>query len=163
MNKVNVPKFQSLLRKGTLNFSIDNIGLKFNENDFRVGMRSTNAIVILSGKNDVISGIKPTDSWDLNFSMPSKNVNPYFDLILPDENDEVNVKMSDGKITLTSEGQRSNIFFCSNHRVTSFDGEGPKTQGDEVFSIDITDDFIDKFNLVKKIAGSFGKIYFSLI
>lgn len=162
MNKVNLLEFQDVLRKGTLNFSIDNIGMNFGADTFSIGMRSSNAIVVLNGTNNVITNIKNTDTWELNFSDPSKNVKPFFDLIIPDENDEAIIEMKNEKITLKSESQKSDLFFCSEHLVTKFDGDGPRTQGDDVFSIDINDRFVDTFNLIKKVAGGFGKIYFSV-
>ena len=161
MNKVNIEKFLTLLKKGTLNFSIDNIGMDFRGTEYRVGMRSSNAILIVEGPNDIITDIAPTDSWELNFSDPSRNVKPYFDLVIPDENGDAEIKMSNGKITLKSSEQKSNIFFCSEHLITKFDSEGPKSEGDEVFTTTITEDFTDKFALIRKIAGSFGKVYFS--
>jgi len=160
-NKVNLLEFQDVLRRATLNFSIDNVGLSFTKEKFRVGMRSSNAIVILNGENHVISGIQPTDSWDLNFSDPSKNVKAYFDLIIPDENDEAIIQMTDAKITIKSGSQKTNLFFCSDHLVTKFDREGPRQEGEMMYEDQIVDNFVDTFNLVKKVAGGFGKIYFN--
>lgn len=161
-NKVNLLEFQDVLRRSTLNFSIDNVGMSFGHDKFRVGMRSANAIVILNGDNNIISGIAPTDTWDFNFSDPSKNVKAYFDLIIPDEDDEAIIEMKNEKIVLKSGGQKSSLFFCSEHLVTRFERDGPRTNGNSVFEIDITDEFVDVFNLVKKVAGGFGKIYFNV-
>jgi len=161
-NKVNLLEFQDVLRRSTLNFSIDNVGMSFGKDSFRVGMRSPNAIVILKGDNSIISGIAPTDTWDLNFSEPSKNVKAYFDLIIPDDQDEAVIEMMNEKIVVKSGGQKSNLFFCSEHLITKFDREGPRTDGDLMFEFDITQEFVDIFNLVKKVAGGFGKIYFNV-
>jgi hypothetical protein len=162
MNKVNLLEFKELLKKATLNYSMDNVGLKFFSDTYKVGMRSSNAIVILNGDNNIISGITSNDTWELNFSDPSKNVKSYFDLIIPDESDEAIIEMKDEKIILKSQTQKSNIFFCSSHVITGFDGDGPRTSGDTVFEMDIDDNFMDSFNLIKKVAGSFGKVYFNV-
>jgi hypothetical protein len=161
-NKVNLLEFQDVLRRATLNFSIDNVGMSFGSDSYKIGMRSSNAIVVLKGENKVISGISPTDTWDLNFSEPSKNVKAYFDLIIPDEQDEADIQMKNEKIILKSGSQKSNLFFCSEHLVTKFEGDGPRTDGELIFEFDITQEFVDTFNLVKKVAGGFGKIYFSV-
>lgn len=161
-NKVNLLEFQDVLRRSTLNFSIDNVGMTFGSDEFKVGMRSANAIVVLKGANNIISGIAPTDTWDLNFSDPSKNVKAYFDLIIPDEQNEAVIEMKNEKIVVKSGGQKSNLFFCSEHLVTKFDREGPRTEGELVFEFDITQEFVDTFNLIKKVAGGFGKIYFNV-
>ncbi|MCK5016217.1 MAG: hypothetical protein KAS32_04015 [Candidatus Peribacteraceae bacterium] len=161
-NKVNLPQFQDILRRATINFSIDNVGMSFAGDRFEIGMRSSNAIVILKGENNVISGISHTDTWDMNFSEPNKNVKAYFDLIIPDENDEAMIQMKDEKIIVKSGTQKSNLFFCSEHLISKFMGSGPKTDGEEVYSMDITQEFVDTFNLVKKVAGGFGKIYINV-
>ena len=162
MNKINLLEFQNLLRKATLNFSMDNVGINIKSDTYRVGMRNSNAIVILNGSNNIISGIAPTDTWGLNFSEPQKNVKSYFDLIIPDENNEATIEMKNEKLIVKSNTQKINLFFCSDHLISRFDREGPKVDGDTVFEFVITQDFVDTFNLVKKVAGGFGKIYFTI-
>lgn len=162
MNKIKITQFQNLLKKGTINFSIDNIGMKFDSDSYRVSMRGSDSVVILEGPNNIISGIKKTDTWVLNFSDPSKNVRSYFDLIIPDENDEANIEMKDEKIIIKSDGQKTSIFFCSDHIISGFDGDGPKVAGDDVFITNMSRSFMDVFNLIKKIASGFGKVYFTV-
>jgi hypothetical protein len=164
MNKVNLLEFQNMLRKATLNYSMDTVGISINSETFRVGMRSGNAIVILNGPNNIISGISNTDIWDLRFSDPSKNVKSYFDLTIPDANDEAIIEMKEEKVTILSDDktQKINLFFCSEHLISRFDKEGPKVSGDTVFEMSITQDFMDTFSLIKKVAGGFGKVYFTV-
>lgn len=162
MNKVNLLEFQNLLRKSTLNYSIDNVGISLNAETYRVGMRSANAIVILNGQNNIISGISDTDTWEFNFSDPSKNVKSYFDLLIPDAENEALIEMKEEKVVLKSESQRINLFFCSEHLVTKFDREGPRVSGDTVVERLITRGFLDAFHLVRKVAGTFGKVYFTV-
>ena len=164
MNKVNLLNFLTMLKKATLNYSMDNVGIAMKSDSFRVGMRNSNAIVILNGPNDIISGIKPTDTWDMFFADPSKNVRPYIDLIIPDNNDEAIIEMKDGKVIVKTEDKRQKIdlFFCSEHLVSAFDREGPKVAGDTVFEMVITGEFMDTFSLIKKVAGTFGKVYFTV-
>jgi len=161
-NKINIPIMLDLLRKSTCNYSIDNVRLSFDNKKYNSGMRGTNCIIMLNGENDVISNIKENDTWELNFSDPSKNVKSYFDLIIPDENDECEIIIKNEKLILKSDSQRSNLFFCSDTLISTFDGNGPKTTGDELYEFTIDQSFVDTYQLIKKIASSFGKIYFSV-
>jgi hypothetical protein len=161
-NKVNVGGFLNILQKATLNYSIDNVGMNFSQNNYNMGMKGSNCIVILKGDNDIISGIKKNDTWCLNFYEPIKNVKSYFDIIDPDENDQANIIMKNEKVIIKSGKQKSQLFFCSEHLITSFTGNGPKTNGDKICEFQINDAFIDAYSTIKKIAGSFGKIYFSV-
>lgn len=157
-NTVNVEKFLNILKKGTLNYLIDNIQIIFTNNTYRVGMRGPNSILILKGENDIITDIKSTDEWQLNFNDPAKNVKNYFELIM---GDNVPITMKEDKIILSSEGQKSTIFFVSETVVSSFSDEGPKTEGDMLFEKQVDQELIDTFSLIKKVASSFGKVYFS--
>jgi hypothetical protein len=161
-NKVNVTKFQEMLRKGTCNFSIDNIGITFTKDNYHIGMKNNNCILIIDKDNDIINNIGKDDEWSLNFYEPVKNVKTYFSLIEPDENDEVNIKMMENKISIQSGRQKSQLFFCSEHLISSFNGTGPKTNGDEICSFKLDEDFIYNFETVKRIASTFGKIYFTI-
>lgn len=161
-NKVNVYKFLDLLQKSTLNYSIDNVGMNFLQNGYTVGMKGSNCIIILKGDNDIISDVKKNDTWCLNFYEPVKNVKSYFDLIEPDENEQADITMKNEKVIIKSGRQKSQLFFCSEHLITSFTGDGPKINGDEICEFQLNDDFIDTYTTIKKIAGSFGKIYFSV-
>lgn len=155
---VNIEKFLTLVKKSTANYLIDNIGMKFTNTSYKVGMRGSNVIVILKGDNDIISDIASGDSWELNFSDPVKNVKNYFELIM---GDDVPIDIKNDKITLTSGTQKTNIFFVSDNVITGFDGEGPKVEGETLFEKVIDDEFVSTFSLIKKIASSFGKVYFS--
>ncbi len=161
-NKINVPKFLELLQKGTCNYSIDNIGITFTDTDYTIGMKGPNCILILSGENDIITNIKENDSWELQFVEPTKNVKTFFHLIDPDENDQVDITLKNEKVIIKSGKQKSQLFFCSEHLITSFTGTGPKINGDEVCEFKLDDDFIDTFDTVKKIASSFGKVYLTV-
>ncbi len=158
-NKLNVPIFQDLLRKGTCNFSINNFGINVDKDNFKIGMKGDNCILIINGENTIITNIKEQDSWELNFFEPQKNVKTYLDLLVPDENDEVGITMKNEKVIIKEGNQKSQLFFCSDHLISGFDGDGPKINGDTVYESSITEEFVDTFNTIKKVASSFGKIY----
>ena len=162
MNKVNIVYFLDLLRKSTCNYSIDNVKIEFDKNKYKVGMRGNGCIILLNGDNDIITNIKDNDTWELLFSNVSKNVKTYFDLIIPDENGESDIILKEEKIVLKSGSQRSNLFFCAEVSVDTFDGDGPKQNGEEVYQTQLDQSFIDTYSLIKKVSASFGKIYFSV-
>ncbi len=161
-NKVNIPLMLDLLRRSTCNYSIDNVGIKFNTDSYKVGMRGSNCIIMINNDNDIITNIKDNDTWELNFSEPSKNVKTYFDLIIPDDDQEADITLKEEKIILKSGRQKSNLFFCSDHLISRFDGTGPKVEGDTLYETELDDNFIDTFALIKKVASTFGKVYFSV-
>jgi len=161
-NKVNVAYFLDLLRRGTCNYSIDNIKMIFNKDRYRVGMRGTNCIVLIQNDNDIITGINDNDTWELMFSNVSKNVKTYFDLIIPDDDGNADITLKEEKIILKSGRQKSNLFFCAEMMVDVFNGDGPKISGDTVYETQLDQDFIDTYGLIKKIASGFGKIYFTV-
>jgi hypothetical protein len=125
-------------------------------------MRGDGCIILLNGDNDIISNIKDNDEWELLFSNVSKNVKTYFDLIIPDENGEAEIINKEEKIILKSGNQRSNIFFCADVTVNTFDGDGPKNNGVEIYKTQLDQMFIDTYSLIKKVSASFGKIYFTV-
>ncbi len=159
VNKLNVPVFQDLLRKGTCNFSINNFGINVDKDNFKIGMKGDNCILIIRGENTFISNINEQDSWELHFLEPQKNVKTFLDLIECDENDEVGITMKNEKVIIKEGNHKSQLFFCSDHLISGFDGDGPKIDGDEVYNSNITSEFVDTFNTIKKVASSFGKIY----
>lgn len=161
-NKINIPMFQDLLKKSTLNYSIDNVGMVFKKDTFKVGMKGDNSILIIKGANDCISGIAETDEWALNFNGPVKNVKAYFDLAVPDDNEEASITMKDEKMIMQAGNQKSQMFFCSSHLISGFEGDGPKIEGDTVCEFSLNDTFMDAYNVIKKVAGSFGKVYFTV-
>ncbi|HRR48707.1 MAG TPA: hypothetical protein P5293_01835, partial [Bacteroidales bacterium] len=161
--KLNVENFKSVLQKATLNFSIESVQLKLTADKIQSRMlmqNSKDAIVILDVPNDVFE-LKKVVDFTLNFSEPSISVMPYLTLIESDE--EVDVRVFDEKITITSGNQKSNIFFCSPNVVTTFSASAPRDNVNYFVSFDLNKSFVIDFNKIKKIGMRFGKIYFTVI
>ena len=156
MMNINVTNLKSVLTKATLNNSIENVQFKFNKDGKVVSnMISTNrdAIVMLNVDNDILQS-----DVDFNFINPNKSLTPFLNLL---DQDEVNVKVSDSKIVLIDGNQKLNIHFCAPQVVSVFEGE--MDMDIEAFYImEIDDVFIDAFNKIKKIAPSYGMVYFSV-
>jgi hypothetical protein len=153
---INVKNFKNVLTKATLNNSIENVQFKFNKKGKVVSnMISANrdAIVMLDIDNDIIDA-----NVDFNFINPNKSLTPYLNLL---DQDEVNVKVSDSKIVLIDGNQRLNIHFCAPQVVSVF--EGQMDMNIKAFhTMEIDDTFIEAFNKIKKIAPSYGMVYFSV-
>lgn len=162
MNKVNVEKFINLLQKATLNWSIPHVRVTFKNDTYRVGMKGSNSLLILSGENDIITDISGTDEWEMNFQDAVKNVKSYLSILLPDDNGLADITMRDEKIILKSGNQKTNCFFCADNIPTTFDREGPRQEGDDVVDFEIDAEFVTAYNTIKKVAGSFGKVYFGV-
>ena len=162
-SKVNVEKFLNLLQKATLNWSIPHVRVTFKNDSYRVGMKGSNSLLILNGENDIITGISKTDEWEMNFQDAVKNVKAYLSIIQTDEDDGMaNIFMKDEKIRIKQGNQSTNCFFCSDNIPTTFSKDGPKSTGEEVVDFEIDDEFISAYNLIKKVAGGFGKVYFGV-
>jgi len=161
-NKLHVANFLNLLQKSTMNWSIPHVRMKFKEKSFRVGMKGSNAILILNGDNNIITDIKSTDEWEMNFQDTVKNVKSYLSIVQPDEEGFANIEMKDEKMVIKSGNQKVQCFFCADNIPTVFDKDGPKSEGDEVIEFDIDEEFVSSFNIIKKVASSFGKVYFGV-
>ena len=119
-NKVNVVKFLNLLQKATLNWSIPHVRVSFKKDAFHVGMKGSNSLLILDGDNDVITGIKTTDDWEMNFQDAVKNVKAYLSIIVSDDDGMADIQMKDEKIIVKSGNQRTNCFFCADNIPSTF-------------------------------------------
>lgn len=159
---INIIPFKTLLKKATLNHSIDNVQMIISSDSIKSKMisSSSDAIAILNVTNDIIPSVKKTDTLVFNFSEPNTTLVPFLNLI--EEGQETQVKIAEEKITLTTERQKSNIFFCSPHVVSVFEGDSPREDIEYFKETSIDDDFISDFNKIKKIGAKFGKIYFGV-
>lgn len=161
-NRIHVVKFLNLLQKATLNWSIPHVRVTFTKDTYKVGMKGANSLLLLNGENDIITGIKSTDEWEMNFQDTVKNVKAYLSIILPDEGGYAVIEMKDEKLVIKSGNQKTQCFFCAENIPTTFSKDGPKQDGDEVVNFDIDEEFVTAYNLIKKVAGGFGKVYFGV-
>jgi hypothetical protein len=161
-NKVNVEKFLNLLQKATQNWSIPNVRATFTTDTVKVRMKGAGSLLIIDAENDIISGIKSTDEWEMNFQDTVKNVKAYLSIIIPDDDGMADITMRNEKIIIKSGNQKTQCFFCSEQIPSISIKDKPKALGDEVVEFEVDDDFISAYNLVKKVAGSFNKVYFGV-
>jgi len=158
--KLNVENLKDVMKKSTLNYLIQSIQLKFTEKKIVSNMitGSMDAVIMHEMENNVIQ-MKPKDEFIFNFSEPNINIKSYIDLI---DEELVDLIINDTKIQVISKDQKMIFHFCSPDFVASYKGNAPEI--DEFFYDDvITDELMKKFDKIKKIAGKFGKVYFSII
>ncbi len=156
---INISEFKDVLKKATINFSLDSVQLNFTRDRVKSKMvtNGNEAIVILDLPNTVIPGITEFDEHQFNFTEPNSNLVPYIGLI--DDNEQANIEILREKIVLSSGNLKSNIFFCDPTTVAVFNRDNIKDAG-SVCDFKLTAEFIEQFNMIKKIGMRFGKIYF---
>jgi len=156
--RINVENFKDLLKKATVNFSIETVQLKFGGGKVKSNMVSSNGNTI--SLLDVENGIIDTnDETDFNFTEPAQAVIPYLNLF---DETMVQLLLYDNRMTLKSDTQRSNISFCSPLIVNLLGTDNMKTDLDWFFEFDVDENFKNNFNKIKKIGGRFGKVYFEV-
>lgn len=160
---INTSELKGLLKKATLNYSIDSVQLNVTKDVIVSKMitSSSDAITILNVENNILPEMKATDSLVMNFSEPSTNIVPFLNLI--DDNEETDVVIRDEKITLVQGKQKSNIFFCAPQVVSVFEADSPRSDIEYFYEMDLDDDFVESFNKIKKIGSKFNKIYFGVL
>ncbi len=156
--RINVENFKELIRKSTVNFSIETVQLRLGGTRVKTNMIASdgNTIAILDVQNDVID---VNDEVDFNFSDPSQGVIPFLNLF---DNDMVNVRIYENRMTLTDGQQRSNIGFCSPLVVSLLGTESIKEDVDWFFNMEVDENFRNIFNKIRKIGARFGKVYFEV-
>lgn len=159
--KINIKNLTDFIKKSTLNHTIDSIQITFNEKTAIAKMvtPARNAVTILNVENNILWDIPKKDVVVFNFSEPNTNLIPFLNLI---EDEFVDVKVSDNKITLKQGNLKSNIHFCSSIAVSTFDADGPKQNLEYFYTFELSDDFVKDFQKIKKIGNRFGKVYFTV-
>lgn len=160
---INIVELKKVLKKATLNFSLDSVQLNFTRDKVKSKMvtNANDAIVILDLPNTVIPEVKEHDENSFNFHDPNQSLIPYIGLIEDDQQTNINIQAE--KIVLTTGNLKSNIFFCSPAVVAVFNRDNIRQGHDYMAEFQLTDEFIKQFNMIKKIGMRFGKVYFSVI
>lgn len=157
--KVNTSELKKLLTKATLNNSIETVQLTFTEdNKVTSSMISSNrdAIVQLNVDNNIIDGIK--DEVEFNFRETNTTVIPFLSLL---DKDEVDLKITDKMINLSSGNQKMKLKFCVPQVVSKFEGDADS--GVEAFyQKELDEEFVNSFNKIKKVGSRFGFVYFTV-
>ena len=154
---INVNNLQDVIKKATLNYVIPSVHLNISSDTVSSKMRSQGNSVVISLElpNDVITDIP--DDVDLFFDEPNLNVKPYLNLI---DNDVSQLTVNDAGVVLKNGRQKTNLFFCMPSTVTTFTGNSPSI--DPFYEIDLNDEVKGQFDKIRKIAGKFETVYFTV-
>ena len=159
--RVNVENFKTVLRKATLNMSIDTVQLNFTQGKIVSKMitQASDGIVLLDVPNDVIIDMTANDDFQFNFNEPNQYVMPFLNLI---DEEEANLFVHENRITLTMGRQRSNLFFCAPTVVSVFTAGGPLDTIDFFHEVNVDESFVATFKKIKKVGTRFGRVYFTV-
>ena len=158
---LNVDKFEDVIKKATLNFTLETVQLNFDKDKVttKIFNSSEDAIVFLNIDNDIVPITSEHDELQFNFIEPNNTVIPYLSLI---DGEQADIEIKKEKVILKSDNQRSNIFFCSPIIVKVFNRDDVKPGIEYFTKLAIDDNFVNGFNKIKKIGSRFGKIYITV-
>ena len=149
---------KELLKKATINFSINNVNVKFEDGKIVSRMISGDegAIAILNIDNNVVD---TNDEIEFNFSEPFHNIIPFLNLF---DSDEVDTQIYENRIVLKDGGQKSTMNFCSPTIVSKFGAPSVRSDVEYFHEQEVDESFMDSFSKIKKIGSRFQKIYFEV-
>ena len=158
--KFNVNQFKNVMIKGTLNYCIDYLQLRFTKGRIKTAMVSSQRSVVtfLDLKNDVIN-LPENDEIVMNFFQPSRQLY-HFDLI--GENEAyLKIKDDEKLILILGPGNTEDVFFTSEtslkHNILkrSFKDDFPY-----FFEMNVTEELLNtSFEAIKKGGAQYGKFY----
>ncbi len=153
---INLNEFQKVLKKATLNYSIDTVLLNVIQNKITSSMKSTakDAFAILDLPNTVISDMKKDMEFTISFSDPKVNVIPFINLI---QEEQVKFVIRENKMVI--DGQVT-ICFDDPSIMSSFSGKNVQDDMPVFSESKIDESFQESINKIKKIGNKFGKVYF---
>lgn len=154
--QINVENFKTVLKKATLNNTIDSVQLNFGDGKIKSRMinEGNDAIIFLDIDNNVLS---TNDETTFNFREPAQNLLPFLNII---DSEFVDVDIQREKVVLKDGRQKANIHVSSPAAIRTF-GSNPR-QLDFFTEIPLNEDFITIYKKIKKVGNRFGKIYFSV-
>ena len=152
--KINLNEFKDVLKKGTMNYIIDSIGLSIDKERIKCNMISSDhsALLFLDMPNNVIEGL--ASEVVLNFSEPNNKVKPYLEIM-----DEVTVPITitDNKININ---KQLKINFDDESVISVYGKDNPKNEIKFFTSLNVDDGFMLNYKKIQKIGSRFGKVYF---
>lgn len=158
--QINIDNFKSLLKKSTLNYTIDAIIFTAWKDRIQSKMinSSRDAISIIDMENNLFTDF-PNEEVEFVFSEPNQFIVPYLSTF---ESENVSCSLKDRKLLLNDGSQKVNLFFDYKKALShlAFDFNKANFGDDIVTTINIGDTFQHYFQKVKKIGNMFGKIYF---
>jgi len=154
-----VSEFKKIIKKSTMGYLIDNIGIKFVDGKVKVSLMSASreGIVVIDTENKIIPDIK--GEVDFSFAEPQNNLLPYLDIF---DNNKIKAEVYDEKIVMMDKDQKSIVHFCSPKLLVPFNKDKNKIKNSvsNIASFVFDDKTATYFNKIKTIGSKFGKVYF---
>jgi len=152
--ELNVNVFKDVLKKGTVNYLIDSIGITVDPTSIKCNMLSADrsALVFLNLPNTMIEGLK--DEVTLNFTEPNTKVKPYLEIL---DEETVPMTISDSMIRIN---KQLKINFDDESVISNYGSDDPRHPIEYFTSMPIDSDFMVNFKKIQKIGSRFGKVYF---
>jgi len=153
--ELNVSNFKNLIKRGTVNYAIDNAKLIFTPAKAACAMRGTDLISSVTIDNDVLTGLKRDDEIEFCFVNPLNNVLPYLEIL---RGDMVTASIKDSCIELAEDPHKVKLTLFHPNVVTPFD-TSKRPQIDFFVSFVINEQFINFLDKTKRVCASVGRIY----
>lgn len=153
--KINIKKFKNVVIKGTMNFGIETLQLRFENERIMSNMLSSTgtSISILNLPNNIID---TNEDLVFNFSETSNELIPYLNLI---DEESIDFTLSNLFMNLIHGQNTTKICFCSENSVRRLGGYDVQDVG-WFYEMPIDAPFLKEFDKIKKIGSKFGKVYF---
>jgi hypothetical protein len=154
--KINVKELQDVIKKCTINYTIDSVGFKVTPESVKSNMISPNrsALCFINIPNNLITDLK--DEVEFKWNEPAINVKPYISII---KEDEVPIKISDEKVVLNNQIK---LTFSHEQSISMYGKDNPINPIDFTITRTIDEEFLQLFSNIKKIGNQFGKVYFTV-
>ena len=155
--KINLKNFKEAIVKGTMNFSIETLQLRFGDTIETDANSATGTCISILKINNNVLDIR--DEISFNFSDPSQNVVPYIDLF---DMEEVDASITDVFLKLINGEQSAKIAYASDSAIKRLGTDDVKQDVEWFFEHSIDDEFMKIFDKIKRIGSRFGKVYVSV-
>ena len=154
--RINVNQLKELIRKCTLNYSIESVGFTVTNEKIKSNMISSNRSVCLfiDAPNNMITGLANNDSIEFLWTEPNVNVKPFLNILTEDD---VSISIKDEYALIN---EQIKLHFAHENAVSKYGRDNPANPIEFTLNKLIDDDFIEKFNNIKKVGTHFSKIYF---
>ncbi len=153
--RINVNNFKNLMKKGTVNYCIENVKMTFTPQKAISAMRGTDLISCVKMENNVLTGLKRQDEIDFCFVNPLSNVLPYLEIL---RGDAVDTKIESNYIEMTELPHVVKVTLFNPNVVTPF--ELDRTPNIDFF-VDFNpgEDFINFLDKTKRVCATSGRIF----
>lgn len=158
--KMNVNFFKEILKKATLNFSINTVHLNISKDKVvsRMINSDKNIIILIDTENKIIEDLEEDRVFDFNFSEPQQQLIPFLNII---DSEEAIIDITTEKIVIKDGQLNTKIFFCSPTIVNTF-GTQDARDIDSFLEMDLDENFYNSYLKIKKVGTKFGKVYFTV-